>query len=71
MRDEDGNLRWSVILAGVIIASVTGTTGWLVAQASTLSAVEARQSIILQRLDRIESKLDYMSNEGYSWQQHP
>lgn len=51
--------KWTQnILASLVVAGVIGLAGQSIAQGQALAAADARYAAILQRLEKIEQKID-------------
>lgn len=66
VRDEEGNIRWPVVVGGVITAGAVAIAGWLVSTTAQLAKVEARQEIVLQRLNTIEASTHPATSKRYT-----
>ena len=66
VRDDNGEIRWSVVAAGIIAAGSVTVGGWMVAVSSNVSAIEARQQMVLRRLDSLEASTHPSTSKRYT-----
>ncbi len=52
---EDGEIRWPVVISGVVTALMVGMGAAVISQGREISAMDARQRLVLERLDKIEN----------------
>jgi hypothetical protein len=64
--EENGPIRWNLVAGGVIVASTLGCIGFVVSMGSNIAAIEARQHIVLERLDRLESSIHPATSKRYT-----
>jgi hypothetical protein len=55
VRDDAGELRWPLIIGSIISAGAIAVGGFLVSVGNEVSAIGARQPIIMERLDKLET----------------
>lgn len=48
-------ISWGKVAAGVVTAGVVAVTGWAVTLSGDIRAIDARMTLVLQRLDKMES----------------
>jgi hypothetical protein len=52
---DTGEISWGKIAAGVVAAGVVAVTGWAVTLSGDIRAIDARMTLVLQRLDKMEA----------------
>ena len=55
VRDEGGELRWPLIIGSIISAGAIAVGGFVVSVGNEVSAIAARQRIVMERLDKLET----------------
>ena len=64
--DENGQIRWNLVAGGIIVASTMACIGFVISMGTNLAAIEARQHIVLERLDRLESSVHPATSKRYT-----
>jgi hypothetical protein len=54
--DGNGRYRWLVLVSGALAGGVFGLTDWILSMSNEVSAIRARQEIVLRRLDALENQ---------------
>ena len=65
VRKEDGNINWTTVFGGVVTAAIVGLSAATIDQGREISAMRARQEIVLQRLTALESGTSSATSERY------
>ena len=63
---ETGEISWGKVAAGVVTAGVVAVTGWAVTLSGDIRAIDARMTLVLQRLDKIEASSNTLQTRHYT-----
>jgi hypothetical protein len=63
---ETGEIRWPVIVGGIIVAGGVAVGGFIVQMGNTISAVAATQKLMAERLDKIELSVHPSTSKRYT-----
>ena len=63
---DTGEISWGKVAAGVVTAGVVAVTGWAVTLSGDIRAIDARMTLVLQRLDKIEASSNTLQTRRYT-----
>ena len=63
--DADGNIRWNVILGSILSGAIIGLSAAVIQQGQAIAALEARQSINLERVSALENGNSQATNSRF------
>ena len=65
MRDEDGQVKWGVVLGGIIVSAIVGLTTMVISFGRDVAALAARQYALSERVDRIDNGISQATADRY------
>jgi hypothetical protein len=66
IHDEMGEIRWPIVTAGLATAGIIGAFAATTNMTANISAIDAKQQMVLQRLDRIEASQHPATSKRYT-----
>jgi len=65
VQDEDGNIRWNVILGSVLAGAIIGLSAAVISKGQTIAALEARQYLVMDRVAALENGNSQATNSRF------
>ena len=63
---ETGEIKWNLIIGGVLTAAILGVAGQVISNGTLVAAIGARQELVLQRLTAIEQNIHPATSKRYT-----
>ena len=63
---ETGEIRWPVVAGGILVAGTVSVGGIIISMGNLISAIEARQQMVIARLEAIEVSAHPATSKRYN-----
>ena len=63
---ETGEIKWNLIIGGVLTAAILGVAGQVISNGTQIAAIIARQEIVLQRIQAMEQSSHPSTSKRYT-----
>ena len=61
-----GEIRWPVVIGGIITAGVVGVSSWLISASQDIAYIKARQEMVITKLASIEASSHPATSKRYT-----
>ena len=63
---ETGEIRWNIVAGGILVAATIAVGGIIISMGNLIAAIEARQQMVISRLEAMESSQHPATSKRYT-----
>ena len=66
IRDDEGAIRGNLVAGGILVAATISIGGIIISMGNLIAAIEARQQMVIARVEQLESSLHPATSKRYT-----